>query len=346
MARAKLTINLAAVAHNWEKLNALSSVHVETGAVVKADAYGLGIGSIAPALHKAGARKFFVAIAEEAHELKNFLSEDSQIYVLSGYLPGDKDIFASNRIIPVLNSVEQFNHYLLDLPGQRYGIQIETGMHRLGIGLDTFAESKGKLLGNGICLIMSHLADADNTASEMNRRQQTVFSDETCGLDVPCSLAATGGILLGHEYHFDICRPGIGLFGGHPFKQAENVIDLEIPIIQIHTVLPGETVGYGCDWQAEKPTTVATILAGYADGIFRTLSNRSFAYANGVKCPIIGRVSMDLVTVDISKLNFIPNNVSLIGPDQHFDDLALQASTIGYEILTSLGQRYDRVYKT
>jgi alanine racemase len=191
---------------------------------------------------------------------------------------------------------------------------------------------------------MSHLACADEPDHPMNTQQLRSFIDMTDGLDVPRSLAATGGILMGPDYHFDMTRPGVGLYGGLPFKDAKHVVTLDIPVIQTRDVAIGESVGYANAWIAKRPSIVATISAGYADGLIRSLGNGTAIIANGKSLPVIGRVSMDLITVDVTDLGANVASLRLLGAHQSVDQLAAGAGTIGYEILTSLGNRYARTY--
>jgi alanine racemase len=166
----------------------------------------------------------------------------------------------------------------------------------------------------------------------------------TDGTNVPRSLSATGGILLGPDYHFDVVRPGIGLYGAAPFTAGAPAVRLDLPVVQVRELQTGEVVGYGNSWQAARPSRVATLSAGYADGLPRTLSHKAVFWHDNLPCPLIGRVSMDLITVDVTDLPEDPDYLTLIGPHQSVDDLATQAGTIGYEILTSLGPRYARRY--
>jgi alanine racemase len=176
----------------------------------------------------------------------------------------------------------------------------------------------------------------------MNPHQLAQFRKMTDGISVPRSLSATGGILLGPEYHFDLTRPGIGLYGGMPFDGMSDVIELELPVVQVRELTTGEVVGYGNSWQAERPTRIATVSGGYADGIFRALSDRLTLYHGKTPCPLVGRVSMDLMTVDITDLDETPRKLTVIGPQQSLDDVAQMAGTIPYEVLTQLGARYNR----
>ncbi len=344
MATGRLTIDLDAIAANWRALNAASAGSVETAAVVKADGYGLGAGRVARALAHAGARSFFVAAAEEGAALRNALGPGPRISVFSGHMAGDTDMIADLALTPMLNSVEQLTRHLEALPGHPFGIQLDSGMNRLGMEAAEWAAVRELIEGQNPHLIMSHLANADEPGHPQNAAQLTAFRQMTDGIGVPRSLAATGGILLGPDYHFDLTRPGIGLYGGLPFAEARAAASLALPLIQLRDLEPGETVGYGASWQAEKPARIATLSAGYADGLIRYMSGRAQVFANGVACPLAGRVSMDLLTVDVTHLTEIPSYFDILGPDQSIDDLADAAATIGYEILTSLGQRYHRRY--
>ena len=189
---------------------------------------------------------------------------------------------------------------------------------------------------------MSHLACADESQHPLNEAQLATFHAMTDGTGLPRSLAATGGILLGPRYHFDLTRPGVGLFGGLPHVAAHPVVTLSLPVIQTREVEPGEAVGYGCTWVAERPSVIATVGGGYADGLPRTLSNKARLWDGDTPCPLVGRVSMDLITVDITHLPEVPRSLDILGPHQGVDALAEVGGTIGYEMLTSLGRRYQR----
>ena len=193
---------------------------------------------------------------------------------------------------------------------------------------------------------MSHLACADDPTDEMNAYQLATFRDMTDGINAPRSLAATGGTLLGADYHFDMTRPGIGLYGGLPFLDALPVVRVDVPVIQIRDVSPGETVGYGNTWCAQGETRVATIATGYADGILRAMGPDASLWAGETRCKVLGRISMDMISVDVSGCAELPETLELIGPHQSVDTLANWAGTIGHEIMTSLGARYDRRYIT
>ena len=342
MAQSTLTIDLNALRTNWRNLN--SKTTCETAAVVKADSYGLGAGKVSQMLAQEGVRKFFVALAEEGVALRKALGDGSEICVFSGHMNGDADKISGAGLTPMINSLDQMLLHMETLPGHPFGIQLDTGMNRLGMEPAEWSALRDIALGQKPELVMSHLACADEPDHPMNAQQLRVFKEMTHDIDAPRSLSATGGILLGPDYHFDLCRPGIGLYGGLPFVDAHPVASLEIPVIQVRTVEEGESVGYGNTWVAEKPTYVATIAAGYADGIIRAMGPKAYVFAGEQRCKILGRISMDLIAVDVTDVAEVPESVELLGRHQSVDTLADAAGTIGYEILTSLGARYDRQY--
>lgn len=344
MSTGRLTIDLDALAANWRALDAMSDPGVQTAAVVKADAYGLGVARAGRALAAAGARRFFVAVAEEGIALREALGPGPEISVFSGHMEGDTGLIHDLGLVPMLNSVDQVTRHFEALPGHPFGIQLDSGMNRLGMEPGEWAALRDLVLAEGPRLIMSHLACADEPGHEMNARQLAAFHDMTEGLDVPRSLAATGGILLGEAYHFDLTRPGIGLYGGLPYESAQDVVTLDLPVIQTRALAPGESVGYGNTYVAEGPIKVATVAAGYADGLSRHLSNHGVLFHGDTPCPIVGRVSMDLIGVDVTHLAAAPGSLTMLGPHQGVDDIADMAGTIGYEVLTQLGHRYARHY--
>ncbi|MDF1803938.1 alanine racemase [Thalassovita sp.] len=344
MATATLTIDLSALTENWRALDAATDSGVETCAVVKANGYGLGSGRVARALAGAGARRFFVAVSEEAAAIREALGPGPEICVFSGHMSGDTDMIHDLQLTPMLNSIDQMLRHVEALPGHPFGVQLDTGMNRLGMEPAEWAALRDIALGQNIQLIMSHLACADEPEHPMNAQQLQTFKDMTEGCNVPRSLSATGGILLGPDYHFDITRPGIGLYGGLPFAHAQAVAHLSLPVIQVRDLEPGETVGYGNTWTAEQPSKIATVAAGYADGIHRAMGPKTALYHDGIACPIRGRISMDLIGVDVTHLPEPPKGLDLLNSDQTVDMLAENAGTIGYEILTSMGARYRRRY--
>ncbi|MGY6535984.1 MAG: alanine racemase [Pararhodobacter sp.] len=346
MTAGMLTIDIDAAVANWRALAALSQAGAgaRTGATIKADAYGLGADRLGPALARAGARQFFVALAQEGARLRAVLGPGADIFVYSGHMAGDAAILRDHGLIPLLNDPAQVSRHLQALPGHPFGIQLDSGMNRLGMEPAEWAGVRAAVLAGGPALIMSHLACADEPAHAMNQTQLDNFRAMTDGCTAPRSLSATGGILLGAAWQFDLTRPGIGLYGGAPFANARPVVQLDLPVIQIRDIAAGEPVGYGCTWVAPGPRRIATLAAGYADGLLRHLTNRATLWAGDTPCPLVGRVSMDLITVDVTHLPTAPEVLTILGPQQTVDALADAAGTIGYEILTSLGPRYSRHY--
>ena len=347
MSGGSLTIDLDAIVANWRALAAQAGQSVRTAAVVKADAYGLGAAKVAPALAAAGARTFFVALAAEGAALRPALGAGCDICVLSGHMEGDTEAIAQAGLIPALNSVEQLTRHLEALPGHPFAVQLDSGMSRLGLPPDHWHAVASTVLPARPRLLMSHLACADEPEHPMNGQQLAQFHAMTAGTGIPRSLAATGGILLGSSYHFDLVRPGIGLYGGAPFVQARPVVQLALPVIQTRVIAPGTAVGYGASWRAARDTVLATVAAGYADGILRAAgrSGTLRLWAGAQPCPVVGRISMDLITVDVTDLPEVPEALDILCPAQGVDAVADLAGTIGYEILTSLGGRYTRDWR-
>ena len=342
MTSATLTIDLGAVQRNWQALAKKSGV--ETAAVVKASGYGLSAPHVAHALAEVGARQFFVATAQEGADLRHHIGFGPEIHVFSGHMEGDTEAIRGAHLIPHLNSVDQMLRHVEALPGARFAIQLDTGMNRLGMEPAEWSAVRDIAVAQGPVMLTSHLACADEPSHSMNRQQLDAFHAMTDGLDIPRSLAATGGILLGPDYHFDLTRPGVGLYGGLPFIDAEPVVTLDLPVIQIRDVAVGESVGYGNTWIAQRPSRIATVSGGYADGLIRAMGPRISLYTGEIPCPVVGRVSMDLITADVTDAAAPPDSLQLIGRHQSIDSVALAAGTIGYEILTALGGRYDRIY--
>lgn len=342
MTAPRLTIDLDAIATNWHRLARLS--RVETGATVKADAYGLGAMQVARRLAAEGARHFFVALAEEGAAIRQAVGAGPAIHVFSGHMAGDAQLLRNLNLTPMLNSAEQLVRHLESMPSHPFGLQLDTGMNRLGLSPAEWPALREVALRAGPVMFLSHLACADDPDHLMNAEQLDQFVDMTRGCDVPRSLAATGGLLLSKAFHFDLTRPGIGLYGGAPFDDALPVVGLSLPVVQVRNVAPGEGVGYSGAWRPRRPSRIATLMGGYADGLLRSLSNRAQVYAGDTPCPIVGRVSMDLITCDVTDLPEVPESMDILGPRQGIDALAQAGETIGYEILTSLGARYRRRY--
>ncbi|MGH0348925.1 alanine racemase [Sinorhizobium meliloti] len=355
-----LTIDLRALARNYEKL-AAEIAPARAAAVVKANAYGLGAHRVATKLYEHGCRDFFVAQFVEALHLRPILAADATIFVLNGLQPSNVDACASEGIVPIINSLEQWHQWAgaaLAL-GRRLPavLQFDTGMSRLGLSPEERAALAGLLKAGGaidVLFIMSHLASADDTASQQNGTQlneMNRIAAEFPEFDV--CFANSGGVFLGEAYHGVLARPGIALYGGAPTAGMQNpmepIVQLDVAVVQTRTVPAGTPVGYGGAHVTTGETRLATIAAGYADGLPRSLSDRGAVYCDGIRLPILGRVSMDSMTVNISTLPEdrlrLGSLVEVIGPNQTLEDIAREAGTISYEILTCLGHRYERRYR-
>jgi len=359
---AVLTIDLAAIAENY-KILAEQAQPAICGAAVKADAYGLGAAIVAPVLRRAGCDHFFVATLDEALALRPIVAS-SQIYILNGLPVGAAEIVAAENLIPVLATLEQiedWGKYCRSALPRPAALIIDTGMSRLGLSehdMTRLAADPSLLQGIPIVHAMSHLACSDEAAHPLNIQQRTLFRalierfPWPDGARPSFGMAASSGVFLGADYHFDLVRPGAALYGLEPTIGRPNpmrpVVGLEGKILQIRDVDLGMTVGYGATHQIRGRSRLAVIGVGYADGIFRSLGNRGAVFVAGERAPIVGRISMDLMTADIGHLPpsacQVGDPVELIGPHQSVDDLARDAGTIGYEILTALGSRYLRRY--
>lgn len=359
IAGAILTVDLDAVAANWRLLRDRVGGAARCAGVVKADGYGLGAGRVVTALYAAGCRTFAVAQLEEALEIRAVLPDDAEILSLGGLPPGAAALFAERRIVPVLNhpgDIAAWTAFCRErgeaLPGV---VHIDTGMNRLGLGpdeLDALAERPDRLQGMRVRAWMTHLACAE-ADTPMNAQQLGRFRTALGRLPAaPASLANSSGIFLGPAYHFDLARPGCALYGINPTPDQPNpmqgTVRLDARVLQVRSVDTAMTVGYGATHRVAARGKIATIAVGYADGYARTLSGRGNVFVDGVPAPVVGRISMDLITVDISALPdgaAAPGSlVELIGPNRPVDTVAAEGGTIGYEILTSLGRRYHRVY--
>ncbi|UWQ16952.1 alanine racemase [Jannaschia sp. M317] len=340
-----LHIDLEAIAANWRALDRMSAQSCETAAVVKADAYGLGLTQVAPRLAQEGARAFFVATTDEGLELRRTLGPEPRIYILYGHMSGDTQMIKRADLVPMICSIEQLTRHLETLPRHPFGLQLDTGMNRLGLREAEWQVVADLALAAEPVLIASHLHSADEPDSPHNTAQLSAFRRMTEGVEAPRSLSATGGILLGPGFHFDMTRPGVGLYGGLPYAKAEPVVALDLPVITCFDIEAGESVGYGASWTARAPSRIATVAGGYADGMHRALQPGMELMAGPVPCPAVGRVSMDLLTIDISHLDHDPDVLTLLDPHHTVDALAQVGGTIGYEVLTSLGARYARRYR-
>ena len=345
-----LTIDLHAIARNWRALDALSD-GAETGAAVKADAYGLGMVPVAGALWRAGCRSYFVATTDEGSALRAALP-DAAIHVLGG-VSTDAAEARAQGLIPCLNSPHQIAAWRA-AGGGPCALQVDSGMARLGVAPGDLARVVADHAGTlaECVLVLSHLACADEPDHPNNAAQRAVFEEALWTLRpatprARASLSATGGTLLGASFHYDLVRCGIGLYGGMPFAEAEPVVTLIAPVVQIRTILTGTSVGYGARWTAPRPSRIATLPLGYADGLHRALAGNAQAFVAGRPAPVVGRVSMDLLTIDVTDHPGTDESttVEIVGPHRTLDMLATDAQTIGYEMLTALGTRYRRRYK-
>jgi len=354
---ATLIVDLAAIRENYRALRRRLG-GTACAAVLKADAYGLGADRVAPALAAEGCRHFFVAHLEEGIALRPHVPEAAEVFVLHGLMPGCEDIALAHRLTPVLNSLEQIEGWTT--LARRLGralpavLQLDTGMSRMGLSpaeLDRIAAEPWRLDGLDLRLVMSHLACAERQDHPANGTQRLRFDvARRCLPQAPASLANSSGVFLGPDFHYDLARPGAALYGLAPVAGAPNplrpVVRLQARVVQLRSIAAGDEVGYGLTWRAERPTRIATVAVGYADGFPRSTGT---AHLGDIALPVAGTVSMDSVTLDVSAL---PANalhpgaaVDLIGPNRSVDAVAADAGTIGYEILTRLGRRFRREYR-
>ncbi len=358
-----LSIDLGAIEANWRAL-LRQAMPAECAAVIKADGYGCGIEQVAAHLAKAGCKTFFVADLAEARRVRAVAPEPA-IYVLNGVLPGTAGSYADIRVRPVIGSMLELAEWdAFSSANQWHGgaaLHVDTGMNRLGISVNDAAALAPRIRSenHGINLLMSHLACAEQPEHPLNERQLSLFREvRMLYRGIPSSLANSSGIFLGQAAHCDMVRPGVALYGVNPIPGQSNpmrpVIELQARIAQVRTVPRGETVGYDAAWTAKRTTRIAVVAVGYADGYLRAASASdeapgADAIVAGQRCPLAGRVSMDLLAIDITDL---PEGAArrgdlaiLIGGEMTVDALASAAGTIGYEVLTSLGRRYHRVYR-
>jgi alanine racemase len=359
-----LTIDLAAIEANWRLLSS-RTVPIECAAVVKADAYGCGLEAVTTRLAKAGCKTFFVADLAEGRRVRA-LARDAVIYVLNGLLPNTAQAFADAVLRPVINGLAELAEWDAFVAATNWrggaALHVDTGMNRLGLSPDeaVAVSSRVQLENHGFTLLMSHLACAETPTNPMNDRQIRMFRElRILFRGVSASLANSSGIFLGGgTVHCDLVRPGMALFGGNPTPGKANpmrpVVELKGRILQLREVKRGDTVGYGATFTAQRASRVAIVAVGYADGFLRSAAgdrNKPAAkvIVAGKRCPLAGRVSMDLISVDVTD---VPDRgarrgelATLIGPEIGIDEQAVALGTIGYELLTRLGHRFHRVYK-
>jgi alanine racemase len=358
---ARLTVRLDAIVSNYRLCGRLAGPAAVAG-VVKADGYGLGADPIARALAAAGCDTFFVARLEEGIRLRPTVPS-ARIFVLDGATPDSVPALISHRLTPVLNSLAEiaaWNAASRETGGSLdAAIHFDTGMSRLGLPGEELAtlsaDSKKRLSDLRVVLLMSHLACADDAEARMNRVQLDRFRTALAMLPAaPASLASSGGVLLGKDFAFDLVRPGIGLYGGNVQNAVQNpfatAVALRAKVLQLRRIARGESVGYGASFRAERPSVIATLSIGYADGLSRSIGNRALVAIAGRSAPVVGRVSMDLLTVDVTDISpeLLSTSVmaEIFGETISLSQAAADAGTVPYEILTSLNPRLPRHYET
>lgn len=339
----KLHISLLALVENWRRL-ARAAPGAEAAAVVKADAYGLGVSHVARALADAGCRRFYVAWPKEGAELREIVGADPQIAVFHGPDAHTLPLFTGADLQPVLNSLDQIALWT-SFGGGAFALHVDTGMNRLGIHARDWAVAKAALGDRQPTHLVSHLACPDDPIHPLNARQLALYQTAfPLWPTAKRSLAATSGVYLGRDYTFDEIRPGIGLYGGG--GQSQPVVRLTAPILQVRRVAASETTGYGATWASDADRQLATIGLGYADGFLRAASNSGYGVIQGQVRPIVGRVSMDLLMLDTTGLDVkAGDEAEFLGPAMPIADQADAMATIDYEILTRLGRRFTRVYE-
>jgi len=355
-AGAILEVDLGAIVDNWRLLRRRHPAGPVAG-VVKADGYGLGARAVAQALYAAGCRHFFVALLDEALEIRT-LVPDAMVAALGGLIPGSEGDYVAHQVVPVLGSLGEVAAWgsaarasNRPLPGI---VNIDTGMSRLGLDsreLAVLQQDHARLAGIDLRYVLTHLVASEVAGDPLNRHQRERFA-AACALlpPAPRSFANSSGIFLGDGWSSDLARPGAALYGLNPTPDAANpmrlAVRLRARVLAVRDVPPGAGVGYNATWHATRPTRIATAAIGYADGLHRSLSNRGRAFFDGAPVPLVGRVSMDLTTFDVTEApGVVPGTwLEIIGPAQTPDDLAAAAGTNGYEVLTSLGRRFHRTY--
>ena len=358
-----LTVDLAAIAANWNALAGMT-VPVECAAVVKGDGYGCGLEPVTRTLYRAGCRTFFVADIPEGRRVRAVAS-DAAIYILNGVMPGSAQAFAADYLRPVISSTTELAEWDAFVATRNWrgggALHVDTGMNRLGITVDEAVAIAPRLQSenHGFTLLMIHLACAEIPGHPMNDRQIRLFREvRMLYRGVASSLANSSGIFLGGTAYCDLVRPGVALYGVNPTPAKKNpmrpVVELKARIIQVRTINKGDTVGYGAAFTATRPSRIAIVAVGYADGFLRSAAAArgkpaAEVVVAGKRCPVAGRVSMDVLAVDVTDLSDGAvrrgDFATLIGGRLSVDDLAAGMGTIGYEVLTHLGRRYHRVYK-
>lgn len=358
-----LTIDLGAIEANWKKLRGMS-IPTECAAVVKADAYGCGLEPVTALLYHAGCTTFFVADLAEGKRVRR-IAPDAIVYILGGLAPGTAPVFAEHALRPVIGSSAELAEWDSFVSASNWqggvALHVDTGMNRLGVTIEeaTALAPRIKSENHGIMLLMSHFVASEIHEHPRNNEQMLAFREiRSLYRGVPASISNSSGIFLGSSAHLDLVRPGVALYGVNPTPGKPNpmrpVVNLEVRVILTREIAFGETVGYDANWTARRPSRIAIIAAGYADGYFRMAGGTDQkpggnVLVAGKRCPIVGRISMDLMAIDITDLHGSTvrrgDFVTLIGNSFDVDALAEQFDTNGYEVLTSLGRRYSRIYK-
>jgi alanine racemase len=360
-----LTIDLGAIQSNWQFVNSQSLGTTEAGAVVKADAYGLGALKVVASLYDAGCRTFFFATKEEAVAVKALFPAEITMVILGGVRPGDEAIFIEFRLVPVLYSFEAIERWVIGCNQQGVAapcaVKVDTGMTRLGLGFDELKRLTQSIFHQprfNPVLLISHLACADEYMHPQNRQQLQSFENVVDIFkdhfpQIRCSLANSSGVFLGKEWHFDLLRPGAALYGVNPTPHLSNplkpVVHLSLPILQVKTLSEDVFVGYGASYRSTKGSRLAIVAGGYADGVHRTLGFKPLAKFADTKIEAVGRVSMDTTIFDISNISLpetslVGQFINVIDDELSLDFLTHRNSSLGYEVLTSLGSRYKRIY--
>lgn len=359
-----LRIDLNAIVNNWRRLREYSSV--DTAAVVKADAYGLGMAAVAPALYDAGCRDFFVATLEEGVALRSQLPGEARCLVLGGVPPGDEPVCVDRELIPVISSLAALRRWLAVAAPHPCALKFDTGMTRLGMPVDDLLATghRDLLAAARVTVAMSHLACAEERDSDRNTRQRAVFGQvreqlEPLWPDARWSLANSSGIFLGAGYHADLVRPGAALYGFNPCpglaSPVRPVVTLQLPVLQLRRVEEPARVGYGAVGRAAPGTVLAVAAGGYADGLHRLLGAEGSGFCRGVEVPVVGRVSMDTTVFDVSEVpgvaarlasgDWADMDIDIITSGRGVSDISARNNSLGYEVLTSLGSpRYRRQY--
>jgi alanine racemase len=350
---ARITVWPQKVAANFAAMKNLAG---PAAAVVKADAYGLGLAGVVPALLEQGCDSFFVARLEEGVTLRALLDSTARVFVLDGAPEAAIPALIAHRLIPVLGSLADIAAWARAARGREAAIHVDTGMNRLGLPREELSvlagQAQARLSGLKLALVMSHLACADDPDNAMNPAQLARFKAALAQLPAaPASLAASGGAMLGREYHFDLVRPGLALYGGNPQpghpSPVQAAVRLGGQVLQLRRIDKGESVGYGAVFRAQRPSMIATVALGYADGVLRAAMHKGVAWVKGARAPFAGRVSMDLLTLDVTDIAGVAvgDEAEFFGPALSLEEAACRWGTNAYELLTGLSRRARRVYE-